>query len=124
MNEDVYSVQGVLSGIPEGARGHFNIVLAGVPAPFLPAAVAAFWRASACILPSVTLTTPVHVIFGVSPFCVPVQDAQMVFTPQGDAINMHMNGFIFLDVVKMAAYPFDFQVAAVLEELADRKSVV
>lgn len=118
MDVDVTSVQGILSGIPVEARGHFNIVLASVPAHLLPAAVEAFWKATACILPSVRLTTPVNVIFGESPFCVPVQGAEMVFTTKGDAVNMHMEGFIFLDIAKMATYPFDFQVVAVLEELA------
>jgi hypothetical protein len=90
------------------------------PPPLLEGAwpvIQAFWAAVSAILPSIRLTNPVHVIFAKSPFSIDLGNSNFTFTINGDTVNMHMDNFVFIDVVKTSAYTRNLQVAAILEEL-------
>jgi len=116
MGEGIITVQEIESGLPDKAQGHLLIEAATLLEGARPV-IQSFWLAVGAILPSVRLTTPVHVIFATSPFDLNLGNCRFTFTFNEAAVNMHMDNFIFIDVVKTAAYPRNLQVASILEEL-------
>ena len=115
MGEGTISVKDIESGIPEKARGHILVDAAVLSEGAWPV-IHAFWKAMAALLPSLRLTMPVHVFFATTPFEVTLPNAKFTFALGVGAINMHMNNLVFIDVPRVAAYPMDLQVAAILEE--------
>jgi hypothetical protein len=116
MRNGIIAVQEIESGLPDKVRGHLLVEAATLFEGARPV-IQSFWMAVGAILPSVRLTTPVHVLFSTNPFDVNLGNSRFTFTCNGAAVNMHMENFIFIDTVKTAAYPRNLQVAAILEEL-------
>jgi hypothetical protein len=112
------SKEEIESGIPQDLKPFLLVHLASDIEPEFENTIKAFWMAVEHFRPAVRLWRQVFVVFGSSPFTVTTPTGGAAFVSSERCVNFAMDAMVFIDCPKMAVHEFDFQVLAVLEELA------
>jgi len=105
----------ILQGIPSAIRPFISITTAPLSRLFEPL-VKAFWTATDKISSATFINSRINFIFLTAPFILPLSTGELKYTPRDGVINACLCDMIFIDCEKMIRYPFQIQIACLLEE--------
>lgn len=113
--EKPITVKEVEDGIPIESRFLFLIDSNELPRSMFEL-VKALWKAIEYFKPKMRPFKPINIIINTSPFELDLSIGKLVFTTKEKVINVSLNGMVFLDFNKMLKYPFEIQIACIVEE--------
>lgn len=107
----------VLHGVfPPGYRPYFAVYSGSLGSDLQPIADA-FREAIACVLPAIRTPQPWVVVFGSSPFRIPLANGVFTYEARADVINVAFERMMLIDCRKVLTYQHPHRVATILEEL-------
>ena len=115
-NSETITPAEITEGLPDKFRPFLLVEACPLPRPFFPA-IHAFWEATKIIQPTIRVMRHVNIVFAASPFTLNMPSGLLTYTTKPEVINACFNDLIFIDCNKMISYPFEIQIACVLEEL-------
>ena len=104
--------------IPIQFKNLISVEIAKIPLAF-ESLINAFGTAINCIENKVDIKRKLLIIFSAEPFIVNLSNGRLEYHPKNsDIINLHLEDIlIFIDCNKTIKYPFEQQVACILEEI-------
>jgi hypothetical protein len=117
MPQRTYTGSDLRELLPESLRGFLVIDGLPLPEPIYQQVAAALEAAVNAITPVVRVRRRFYMVFATTPFKINLSNSELTLTLKPDALHIHMEDMIFIDVNKLLDVEHEHRVACILEEL-------